>query len=152
MPTEYNKPGLPVRIMNGAIVLAIRLGISPQGGQLLAVRGRKSGKTMTTPVNPLEFDGADYLVSPRGNTHWSRNLRAFGRGTLRLGRNKRAFQVTEELADADKPPVLLAYLERWAGVTKTHFGIPWPNPSEADITRVCARTPMFRIEYQSPSK
>ena len=32
----------------------------------------------------------------------------------------------DELTEAEKPPVLLAYLERWAGVTKSHFGIAWP--------------------------
>jgi len=143
---EYKKPGAGVRIMNSLLGLAIKAGLSPQGGQLLTVAGRKSGKPMTTPVNPMSFEGAEYLVAPRGDTHWTRNLRAAGAAELRRGRTKRRIGVVAELSDAEKPPVLLAYLERWGGVTKGHFGIPWPNPSEADITRVCARTPMFRIE------
>ena len=146
MAAEYKKPNLPVRVMNASIGVVIRLGLSPQGGQLLTVRGRKSGKDMSTPVNPMTFEGVEYLVAPRGDTHWTRNLRAAGEAHLRLGRKKRRIRVVHELADAEKPPVLLAYLERWASVTKSHFGIPWPNPGEADITRVCARTPMFRIE------
>ena len=146
MATEYKKPGFVTRLMNGSLGLAVKLGMSPQGAQLLTVRGRKSGKNMTTPVNPMQFEGAQYLVSPRGNTHWARNLRVSKQGSLRLGRKKRSIRVVEELAGEAKPPILLAYLERWAGVTKDHFGIPWPNPSEADITRVCARTPMFKIE------
>lgn len=143
---EYKKPGALVRVMNSVLGLAIKLGASPQGGQLLTVRGRKSGKNMTTPVNPMTFDGAEYLVAPRGDTHWTKNLRVSGQGVLRLGRKRRTVKVVAELTDAEKPPILLAYLERWAGVTKTHFGITWPNPSEEEITRVCARTPMFRIE------
>jgi len=143
---EYVRPGKETKTLNPLLGLVIKLGISPQGGQLLTVKGRKSGKEYTTPVNPMTFDGARYLVSPRGNTQWSRNLRSSGEGVLRLGRKKRPFRVAAELAEAEKPPVLLAYLERWAGVTKAHFGIPWPNPSEAEVMRVCARTPMFRIE------
>ncbi len=146
MATEYKKPGTVTRLMNGTLGLAVKLGMSPQGAQLLTVRGRKSGKNMTTPVNPMQFEGAEFLVSPRGNTHWTRNLRASRQGSLRLGRKKRVVRVVEELTEEAKPPVLLAYLERWAGVTKDHFGIAWPNPSEDDITRVCARTPMFKIE------
>lgn len=143
---EYKKPSAPVRIMNTFLGLAIKLGASPQGGQLLTVRGRKSGKNMTTPVNPMTFEGAEYLVAPRGDTHWTRNLRIAGTGVLRVGRKRRTVKAVAELIDAEKPPILLAYLERWAGVTKEHFGIPWPNPSDEDVTRVCARTPMFRIE------
>ena len=143
---EYKKPGTGTKIGNILISLAIKAGLSPQGGQLLTVAGRKSGKPMTTPVNPMTFNGADYLVAPRGDTHWTRNLRAKGTAELRRGRNKRAIRVTAEIPDADKPPVLLAYLERWSGVTKSHFGITWPNPTPEEVARVSARTPMFRIE------
>jgi deazaflavin-dependent oxidoreductase (nitroreductase family) len=142
---EYKKPGSMVRVMNGALGVAIKLGLSPQGGQLLTVRGRKSGKEMTTPVNPMTFQGAEYLVAPRGDCHWSRNLRVAGKARLRVGRKKRLIRVDHELTEAEKPPVLLAYLDRWAGVTKSHFGITWPDPSQEEITRVCARTPMFQI-------
>ena len=144
---EYRKPGAVVRVMNSLLGLVIKLGFSPSGGQLLTVRGRKTGKPMTTPVNPMTFEGAEYLVAPRGDTHWTKNMRISGTGVLRLGRKKRPIKLVEELTNEQKPPVLLAYLERWGGVTKEHFGIPWPNPSEADIERVCARTPMFRIAY-----
>lgn len=148
--SEYKKPGAEGKLLNPLIGLVIKLGISPQGGQLLTVRGRKTGKKLTTPVNPMKFGGVEYLVSPRGNTHWSRNLRAAGAGELRLGRKKRPISVASELSEAEKPPVLMAYLDRWAGVTKEHFGIPWPDPPEAEVTRVCARTPMFRIEDARP--
>jgi len=145
MPAEYKKPGFEGKFLNPLIGLVIKLGFSPQGGQLLTVRGRKSGKPHTTPVNPMELGGREFLVAPRGNTQWARNLRATGEGELRLGRKKRFIKVVRELPDEEKPPVLLAYLERWAGVTKEHFGIPWPNPSDEDVARVCARTPIFEF-------
>ena len=59
MAAEYKKPNLPVRVMNASIGVVIRLGLSPQGGQLLTVRGRKSGKDMSTPVNPMAFEGVE---------------------------------------------------------------------------------------------
>jgi len=40
-----------------------RLGISVQGSQTLAIRGRKSGEWRTIPVNPLTLDGSRYLVA-----------------------------------------------------------------------------------------
>lgn len=142
---EYKKPGPMVRVMNGALGVAIKLGLSPQGGQLLTVRGRKSGKDMTTPVNPMQLNGAEYLVAPRGDCHWTRNLRVAQTARLRVGRKKRTIRVHHELEQVEKPPVLLAYLDRWAGATKTHFGITWPNPTPEEVERVCARTPMFQV-------
>jgi len=146
MAREYKKPGIEARFLNPLLGLVIKLGFSPQGGQLLTVHGRKSGKAYTNPVNPLALGDVEYLVAPRGDTQWSRNLRVSGAGELRRGRKRRPIRVVSELTDAEKPPVLLAYLERWSGVTKEHFGIPWPNPSPEDVARVCARTPIFRIE------
>lgn len=146
MAAEYKKPGLEGKVLNPLLGLIIKLGFSPQGGQLLTVRGRKSGKERTNPVNPMTLGESEYLVAPRGDTHWSRNLRATREGELRRGRKKRPIRVVRELEDAEKPPVIVAYLERWAGVTKDHFGITWPNPSDEDLERVAARTPVFQIE------
>jgi hypothetical protein len=52
----------------------MRLGITPA----LAVRSRTSGKWRTVPVNVLELAGQRYLIAPRGDTQWLRNLRATG--------------------------------------------------------------------------
>ena len=65
---EYRKPGPLVRVMNSGLGLAIKLGLSPQGGQLLTVRGRKSGKPMTTLAfekrwNPMLGLGREAFVS-----------------------------------------------------------------------------------------
>ena len=63
-------------------------------------------------MNPLTLNGERYLVAPRGETQWVRNMRAAGGGELRVGRRAEPFTATE-LPDADKPPVLRAYLKRW---------------------------------------
>jgi len=68
------------------------------------VPGRKSGIVRTMPVNLLEHPGARYLVAPRGETEWVRDLRASGRGELRLGVRREPF-VASELGDAQKVPI-----------------------------------------------
>ena len=100
------------RLMNATARGLARLGISIQGTRILAVRGRRSGEWRTIVLNPITVDGVRYLVAPRGDTAWSRNLRAAGSGELRLGRTVEPFTATE-VADRDKPSILRAYLEAY---------------------------------------
>lgn len=142
---EYKRPGwLMSRLVNGIISLAARRGISLGGAHMLSVRGRQSGRQRTTPVNPLTFNGQRYLVAPRGETHWVRNIRAAGEGELRLGRKREAIRASE-VPDGEKGPILKAYLDRWAGVTASHFGVS-KKPTDEEIARVAPRSPVFRIE------
>lgn len=140
----YQPPGwLRRHLLNGVVMTAARLGISLDGASILSVRGRVSGRPRQVPVNPVSVDGTEFLVAPRGQTDWVRNLRAAGSGELRLGRRRRAIRVAE-VADADKPPVLRAYLRRWAWVTRGFFGVG-PETSEAELARIAPRHPVFRI-------
>ena len=88
------------------------MGVSVYGSRVLYVKGRKSGEWRSTPVNPLTLDGTRYLVAPRGNTQWVRNMRAVGAGELRIGRRVEPFRATE-IADDAKPAILRAYLKKW---------------------------------------
>src|SRR5262245_21680169 len=109
---RYIKPARFEPLLHGTVAWLTRRGLSLMGSRVLAVKGRKSGAWRTVPVNLLTIDGTRYLVAPRGHTQWVRNIRAAGGGELRLGRRAEPFTVTE-LADADKPPVIRAYLKRW---------------------------------------
>lgn len=141
----YKRPGWFIsHVGNGFIGVAAKLGISLQGAHMLTVRGRTSGKKRTMPVNPLTFEGKRYLVAPRGDTHWVRNLRAAGTAELRLGRKRETIRVAE-VAEAEKPPIIRAYLDRWASVTASHFGVS-KNPTDEEIARVAPERPVFRIE------
>jgi deazaflavin-dependent oxidoreductase (nitroreductase family) len=100
----------------------------------LAVRGRRSGKWRSVPVNVLEFDGDRYLVAPRGNTEWVRNLRVAGGGELRRRGKAESFTATE-IPDAAKPPIIDAYLERWRGQVKGQFEA-LPNPEQHPVFRI----------------
>ncbi len=78
MTTRYEEPNRAARAANAAIRWLAEMGISIAGTQALRVRGRTSGKQRKVVINLLTVDGVDYLVSPRGNTQWARNVRAAG--------------------------------------------------------------------------
>jgi len=142
---RYLPPAAADRLFNGFVALLARLGISIMGSRVLAVRGRKSGEWRTVPVNLLDVDGVRYLVAPRGETEWVRNLRASGTGELRLASRREAFSATE-LRDTDKPPILRAYLAKWWFEVKRFFDLPDANPSESELVRVAPQHPVFRID------
>ena len=144
--TKFIRPGWLTKNVFNRIVEALgRLGVSIAGHRTLTVRGRRSGEPRTTPVNPLELGGVTYLVAPRGTTEWVRNLRAAGEGELRLGRRARRFR-GHEVPDADKLPILKAYLDRWAWEVGAFFELP-KDPSDEEIGQIVPLHPIFRVEY-----
>jgi deazaflavin-dependent oxidoreductase (nitroreductase family) len=144
--TRYVAPKHATSVFNQAVSRLTKLGISVWGSRVLAVKGRKTGEWRTTPVNLLTHDNGRYLVAPRGNTQWVRNLRAADyQGELRLGRRTEPFRATE-LADDDKPPVLRAYLKRWRMEVGVFFDGVGPGASEAELRRIAPGYPIFRIE------
>jgi len=141
---RYVKPSAIDRAFNGLIQLLTRLGVSIYGSRVLAVRGRKSGEWRTVPVNLLVHEGTRYLVAPRGETEWVRNMRAAGGGELRVGRRAEPFTATE-LADADKPPVLRAYLKRWKFEVGVFFDGVGADASDAKLLEIAPGYPVFRV-------
>jgi deazaflavin-dependent oxidoreductase (nitroreductase family) len=121
-----------------------RRGFSVWGSRVLYVRGRTSGQWRSNPVNVLTHDGRRYLVAPRGQTQWVRNLRAAGGGELRVGRRVEKFRATE-LADADKPGVLRAYLRRWKFEVGVFFDGVNANATEAKLLEIAPGYPVFLI-------
>jgi deazaflavin-dependent oxidoreductase (nitroreductase family) len=142
---KYDKPDfLTMHLFNPLVALATRMGLSLRGSRILAVRGRKSGAWRTTPVNLLHLDNARYLVAPRGETQWARNLRVAGGGELRLGSKREEFRATE-LGDGEKPAVLRAYLKLWKMETGKWFeGVTHESP-DADVMRIAGEHPVFRV-------
>ena len=133
------------RIFNPLVARLTRWGISLKGSRILEVRGRTSGETRSTVVNLLTVDGVRYLVAPRGETQWVRNIRAdAGRGVLRLGRHAQEFRATE-VADDDKAPILRAYLQQWAWEVGRFFdGLTAKSP-DADLATAAPGFPVFRV-------
>jgi deazaflavin-dependent oxidoreductase (nitroreductase family) len=121
-----------------------RLGVSVAGSRVLEVRGRTTGEPRRNPINPLSLDGARYLVAPRGQTQWVRNLRARGSGRLLLGRRVEDFAAVE-LTDDEKPPILREYLRRWKWEVGAFFGGVGPDSSDDELRRIAPDHPIFRI-------
>ena len=97
--SRYLAPTGMDRVFNSTVAMLTRAGISVMGSRVLAVRGRKSGEWRTTPVNLLTVDGTRYLVAPRGQAQWVRNLRAAGHATITFRRREeevRAFELSPD--------------------------------------------------------
>lgn len=85
--THYRRPGWFTRkVVNPVTAGLTRMGFSVAGSRVLRVRGRSSGQPRSNPVNVLTLNGKRYLVSPRGQSDWVRNLRAAGEGELVVGK------------------------------------------------------------------
>ncbi len=139
------RPGwFTTHVFNGIVAGLTRLGISLLGSRVLEVRGRSSGQPRRTPVNLLAFEGERYLVAPRGETQWARNLRVSGQGRLLVGRRSESFTATE-LADAEKPAVLRAYLERWKFEVGAFFDGVGPDSSDEELLGAAPKHPVFRV-------
>lgn len=141
---RYVEPSAMTKVFNSAVAGLTRLGVSVWGSRVLAVRGRTSGQWRTTPVNLLTYRGERYLVAPRGQTQWVRNLRVAGGGELRLGNAAEPFTATE-LADVDKPEVLRAYLRRWKIEIGTFFQGVGPDAPEAKLAEIAPGYPVFKL-------
>ena len=146
MADHYRRPGWFTRyVFNPAVAGLTRLGISVLGSRVLEVTGRKSGQPRRTPVNLLTFEGNQYLVAPRGVTEWVRNVRAGdGKVTLLLGR-KRDVRTTTELEDAEKAPILRAYLKRWKAEVGVFFDGVGPDSSDEQLAAIAPQHPVFRL-------
>ena len=131
------------RVFNRAFGALVGLGLAPRDYYLLQVRGRKSGRVYGTPVSLVTLHGVRFLVAPRGRTQWVRNAEASNEISLKRGSRRRRFRL-RALSDADKPPVLVAYLERYRAVVQRYFPVPAGSPSGA-FAEIAARYPVFEL-------
>jgi deazaflavin-dependent oxidoreductase (nitroreductase family) len=147
--TRHVTPTTPLgrqanKLFNSLVATLTKAGVSVLGSRVLYVRGRTSGEWRTTPVNPLTYEGSQYLVSPRGHTQWVKNMRVAGGGELHVGRRVEAFTAAE-LPDADKPAILRAYLRRWKMEVGVFFNGVGPDASDAQLLDIAPGYPVFRI-------
>ena len=122
------------RVFNPIMVLA-------GSDAVVFVRGRKSGKRLAVPMDPpFSWHGTRYLVSPLGDTHWARNLRAAGEGELRVHHQLERFRAVE-LHGAERDAVVTAYANTITCGCKTYLA-QLPDPADH---------PVFRIEPMGDS-
>lgn len=141
---HYRRPGWFTRnVMNRAVAGLTRCGVSVWGSRILEVRGRSSGQARRVPVNLLTIDGAQYLVSARGEGEWVRNVRAANGALALLRGSHRDDFVAAEVADADKVPVLRAYLRRWKAEVGAFFDGVDADSTDAELAAIAWKHPVF---------
>ncbi len=134
------------RILDPALSTLIRLGVMPSRIQLLTVAGRSTGKSHSVPVTPVDLGGRTYLVSPRGELEWVRNIRVAGKGELRNGRRMRPISVTE-LPPYERAAVLKQYFRENKVAIGRYFTIKSADASLSDFADEADRHPVFAVSF-----
>ena len=143
--SRYLRPGAIDRIFGRTLAFLVRIGLVRGHFYVLEVRGRKSGGIISLPVDPLDLEGRRYLVCARGNSNWVRNARAAGEVVLVRALHRRRYAVCE-LPPAMRPPVLKAYLDRFAGEVQRFFPVPKGSPVEA-FNGLAQHYPVFELRH-----
>jgi hypothetical protein len=143
---HYQRPDWFTRnVFNRLVGGLTRLGVSVWGSRVLEHRGRTTGDLHRTPVNLLTVEGTQYLVAPRGETQWVRNVRhAGGHCVLILGRRRRITTLTE-VPEAERTPILRAYLERWKFEVGMFFDGVGPESTDEEFAATAGRHPVFTL-------
>jgi deazaflavin-dependent oxidoreductase (nitroreductase family) len=140
---EFRAPTAIERGFNRVFGFLVGLGLGFSHSYLLQVRGRKSGKLFSTPVDLLALGGKRFLVAPRGRTQWVRNAEAAGEVTLKKGKTQQRF-LLRPIPDADKPEILKAYLDNFKREVQTYFPLPAGSPAEA-FAELVQNYPAFEL-------
>jgi deazaflavin-dependent oxidoreductase (nitroreductase family) len=127
---SFRAPSAVERVFNRTFGMLVGLGLGFSYNYLLQVRGRKSGKIFSTPIDLLERDGKRFLVAPRGRTQWVRNAEAAGEVTLKKGSKRQQYRLRAR-SDQEKPDILKAYLDDFKREVQRYFPVPAGSPAEA---------------------
>jgi deazaflavin-dependent oxidoreductase (nitroreductase family) len=139
----YRKAAAFEAFFNRMFGVLVGLGLGMRHNYLVQVRGRKSGKVYSTPIDLLELRGKRFLVAPRGRTQWVRNAEAAGEVTLKRGSFRRTYQI-RPLADAEKPEILKAYLDWFKTTVQRYFPVAAGAPAAA-FAAIAQDYPVFEL-------
>lgn len=131
------------KFFNRVMGMMVGVGIGPAYMYVLQVRGRKSGKLFSTPVNVMDVNGKRYLVAPRGRTQWVRNAEATGSVDLKRGSAQQMWRL-RAIPENERPELLKIYLERYAGAVQRYFSVKAGSPVEA-FRAVAAQYPVYEL-------
>jgi deazaflavin-dependent oxidoreductase (nitroreductase family) len=139
----FRAPSSTERFFNRVFGFLVGMGLGFSYNYLLQVRGRKSGKLYSTPIDLLELGGKKFLVAPRGRTQWVRNAEAAGEVTLKKGSTRLKFGL-RPLSDDEKPAILKAYLDKFRREVQRYFPVPAGSPPQA-FAGVLDSYPVFEL-------
>ena len=144
-PSRYVRPSARMdRWFQVVVRWFTQRGVSLMGSRVLTVRGRRSGQPRQVVVNLLSLDGQRYLVSPRGNTEWVRNVRAAGTAELTLGHRTEHVALTE-LPVEERAPVLRVYLDRWGWEVGRFVEGLTEDSTDAELAAAAPGFPVLRV-------
>ena len=141
MATQFRQTRLR-RLGNLLITPLARLGLAGRRTHILTVRGRRSGRRYSTPVQLVLGAGERWLVAPYGEREWVKNARAAGEVELTRALRTTRHRV-EELGPEQAAPVLREYL-RSTPIVKAYFDASAEDPDEA-FAAEAPRHPVFRL-------
>ena len=139
----FRKPSAIERVFNRCFGFLVGVGLGMKHHYLLQVRGRKSCKLYANPIDLLEMNGRRFLVAPRGRTQWVRNAEAADVVTLKRGSWQQSFSL-RAIPDADKPPLLKAYLDGFKTEVQRYFPVPAGSDVEA-FAEIAPNYPVFEL-------
>ena len=142
-PPVFRKPTGVERIFNRTFGFLIGIGVGFRDKYLLQVRGHKTGRIHSTPINLLRLGGKQYLVAPRGRTQWVRNAEAAGEVALKKGSTPLYFRL-RPVPDVEKPEILKAYLDQFRREVQGFFPVPAGSPLET-FSEIAGRYPVFEL-------
>jgi len=144
-------PGV-VRLLDPLVRRLLAIGLPMGPNTLLTVRGRKSGLPRTFAVALAEADGRRWVVGTFGEVNWVRNLRAAGKGHVRIAAREEPI-VAKELSQAEATAFfrdeLKAYLQRLPAPARafTRVFLRLTAPDVLDDPVRAARTrPVFALQ------
>lgn len=140
---QGGRPNRVATMLNhlGATIYA--LGVAPNYLVTLEVVGRRSGRKIRLPLVMTVMNGERYLVSMLGTkANWVRNLQAAS-NTATLYHGRREEVQLEEVAIAQRSPIIKAYLQRAPGA-RAHLPVPKDAPLAA-FAQVAGQIPVFRV-------
>lgn len=141
--TFYRRPMKLTRVMNRFVSWLASLGFTSSDTVTLEAKGRRSGRVRSNPVTWVDHEGERYLVSPRGESEWVRNVRAAGGEAVIRHRGRQAVRL-EEVPAEKRAPIIQAYLSKTARATQQHFGVD-PKAEPAAFDAIAAKHPVFRV-------
>ncbi|MEW1926931.1 nitroreductase/quinone reductase family protein [Streptomyces sp. NPDC088360] len=134
--------GFGTRLINGVFRTMTRFGIGKGYRYILTVRGRKSGRMYSTPVDVMSDGGERWVVGAYGVSNWVRNARAAGQIELSRGGTSQTVRVVE-LGPQESVPVLRQYW-REVPVTRAYFDVTADSTDE-EFAAESVRHPVFRL-------
>ncbi len=140
--TKTHRLGLGQRLLNMPFRWIGARGLGADFRYVLTVRGRVSGRQLSTPIDVMSREGRRYLVAGDRDANWVKNARAAGEVELMRGGRRERLAV-REVAPVAAAPVLHQYVEQ-VPIMRRRFTARHTDADDAFVSEV-ADHPVFEL-------